>query len=256
MLDIQFGAAKVNKYASRESGDTVEIVERPTAPGGFTLILADGQGSGRNAKTLSQLVTTKCVSLIKEGVRDGVVARAVSDHLYAYRHGQVSATLNLLTVDFVTHSLVITRNNPEPTYLIRRPALAPETSEPVSAISEITVLDEEVTAIGIYPRTRPVIREVELEAGLTAIAFSDGISGAGARYEEKLDVLAALQNILNSPDPNFTAQSLADQLLELAINQDRRRPQDDMSVIVVTTHPLDVDDGVPLPRRLSLNVSY
>src|SRR5690349_3833696 len=185
MLDIQFAAAKVNKYASRESGDTVEVVERPTAPGGFTIVLADGQGSGRNAKTLSQLVTSRCVALLKEGVRDGVVARAVSDHLYAYRHGQVSATLNLISADFVTRSLVITRNNPEPVYLIRRKLLTQldllETSEQRQL--DITTLDEPSVPVGIYPRTRPVIREVELEAGLVVIAFSDGISGAGTRYD-------------------------------------------------------------------------
>ncbi len=253
MLDIQFAAAKVNKYASRESGDTVELVERPTAPGGFTLVLADGQGSGRNAKTLSQLVTSRCVALLKEGVRDGAVARAVSDHLYAYRHGQVSATLNLITADFTTRSLVITRNNPEPAYLIRRTVLTLETAPEVQL--EITSLDEPAVPIGIYPRTRPVVREIELEPGLIVVAFSDGISGAGLRYDAKLDVPLTLHNILCRPISRIEAQSLADEVLELAIVQDRRRPQDDMSVIVVTTANLEADDGEPVPRRLAANVS-
>ncbi len=42
-LKIDVAVAKTNKYASRESGDTVEIVERPG--GGISVILADGQGS-------------------------------------------------------------------------------------------------------------------------------------------------------------------------------------------------------------------
>lgn len=39
---------KVNKYATRESGDTVENIERPG--GGMTLVKADGQSSGRGVK--------------------------------------------------------------------------------------------------------------------------------------------------------------------------------------------------------------
>jgi serine phosphatase RsbU (regulator of sigma subunit) len=247
LLDIQFAAAKVNKYASRESGDTVELVERPTT--GFTIVLADGQGSGRNAKILSNLVTSRCVALLKEGVRDGAVARAVSDHLYAYRHGQVSATLNLISADFATRTLVITRNNPEPTYLCCR-----SENSGNFEIKE-TILDEPVVPIGIYPRTRPVVREFALEAGLIAVSFSDGISGAGGRYEEKLDLLNALRQILQRPVPQIEAQTLADELLAQAIAQDRQRPQDDMSIIVVTTSQLNTEDGTPLPRRMSVNAS-
>src|SRR5438876_728873 len=71
MLDIQIAVAKVNKYATRESGDTVEVVERPQ--GGFSVVLADGQGSGKASKAISHLVTAKVVSLIKDGARDGVL---------------------------------------------------------------------------------------------------------------------------------------------------------------------------------------
>src|SRR3954453_21768062 len=76
-LKIDVAVVKTNKYASRESGDTVEIVERPG--GGISVIMADGQGSGRAAKSLSLLVTAKVSTLFKEGVRDGGSARAATD---------------------------------------------------------------------------------------------------------------------------------------------------------------------------------
>ncbi len=254
MLDLQFGAAKVNKYASRESGDTVELVERPTSPGGFSLILADGQGSGRNAKTLSNLVTGKCAALLKEGVRDGVVARAANDYLFAYRHGQVSATLNIITADFTTRSLVITRNNPEPTFLIElKPSQAQENPE---REIEITPLSEISHPIGIYPRTRPVIKEYELKPGLVIVAFSDGISKAGEGYQEKIDLARELEKIICATRGNLAAQKIASKLLELAIGKDRGRPQDDMSVIVVTTAEFDAEDGIPLPRKLAVQVPF
>src|SRR5438309_816793 len=107
-MDVQLAVAKTNKYASRDSGDTVEVVERPH--GGFSVVLSDGQGSGKAAKSLSHLVTTKAVSMIKDGARDGAVARSVHDYLYAYRGGKVSATLTIVTVDLATHTLVLSRN--------------------------------------------------------------------------------------------------------------------------------------------------
>ncbi len=43
-LLVDVAVAKTEKYASRESGDTVEMVERPG--GGFTIVMIDGQGRG------------------------------------------------------------------------------------------------------------------------------------------------------------------------------------------------------------------
>ncbi|MBU1878217.1 MAG: serine/threonine-protein phosphatase, partial [Chloroflexi bacterium] len=68
-MEIQIAAAKTPKYAVRESGDTLEMIERPG--GGISLVLADGQGSGAGAKALSHLVARKAVSLLADGVRDG-----------------------------------------------------------------------------------------------------------------------------------------------------------------------------------------
>src|SRR5438552_11139986 len=150
MPDVQIAVAKTNKYATRESGDTVEVVERPH--GGFSVVLADGQGSGRSAKSLSNLVTTKAVSLIKDGVRDGVVARSVHDYLFAYRGGKVSATLVIMTVDLASRTLVLSRNSHCPIIVSR-----PGESGP-------TLIDAPSNPIGIYAQTKPIITELPLEA--------------------------------------------------------------------------------------------
>ena len=77
--EIDLAVAKINKYASAESGDTVELVERPH--GGISIVVADGQRSGRSAKAISNIVVRKAISLLAEGVRDGAVARATPDYL-------------------------------------------------------------------------------------------------------------------------------------------------------------------------------
>src|SRR5687768_542722 len=69
LMEVQIAVAKVGKWASRESGDTLEMVERPG--GGVSLVLVDGQDSGQGARAISNVVARKAISLLAEGVRDG-----------------------------------------------------------------------------------------------------------------------------------------------------------------------------------------
>jgi serine phosphatase RsbU (regulator of sigma subunit) len=214
-MEIYVGISKINKYAVSESGDTVEVVERPN--GGLSVVLADGQSSGRGAKTVSTLVVRKVIALLAEGVRDGAAARAASDYLYTERGGKVSSTLNILSVDHQTKTLVITRNNPAAVILARNEA--------------IQTLDEPSIPIGLYRGTRPIINEIPLEIGLTAMIFTDGLVHAGEKYGQSMDVPTNLQALLDEEDP--PAQSVADSILEHAIHLDRGRPVDDISVVVL-----------------------
>src|SRR5574340_1030628 len=114
-MEVQIAVAKVNKYAVSESGDTLEVVERPN--GGVSVVLSDGQTSGRGAKTVSQMVVRKVIALLAEGVREGAAARAASDLLYTERQGKVISTLNIASVDLHSGTLVLTRNNPSPMFI-------------------------------------------------------------------------------------------------------------------------------------------
>ncbi|MDB5080164.1 MAG: hypothetical protein JWP00_2088 [Chloroflexi bacterium] len=269
MYKIRFGVAKVNKYASKESGDTVEIVERPLDTnfnGGLTAILVDGQGSGRSAKQTSNFVASHCAALVKQGVRDGAVARAANDQLYFYKSGGVSATLNLISLEFATNTLILTRNNPLPVYLgrwesAREPELSAEapTGEAAKEGGELKPvvlnLEEDSVALGIYQQARPVVQQFELTPGMLVVVFSDGILHAGERYnpgEQLLDVAAFTRQKLEAG--TLDASQIADDLLELAIAADRRRPQDDMSVVVLTVGPAEAPAGTPSPRRMSVEI--
>ena len=232
MLELQVAVAKIGKYASPESGDTVEHIERPR--GGFSFVIADGQGSGRGAKTLSNLVTARAIAMLKDGARDGAVARAVHDYLYGYRHGQVSSTLNILSVDFSDRCILMSRNNPCPFYTI-----GPE---------GLTSFNEPSLPIGLYPNTKPVISRIDVVDRFCLIAFTDGILYAGSRYGQDIDLqnfLAAIR-VDDMPHP----QELAETILKRAMELDRGRPNDDMSVIVLGIIP--VDDDQPKIRRVQL----
>lgn len=228
-LEVQIAVAKINKYAVSESGDTVEIVERPH--GGLSVVVADGQRSGKSAKAISNMVVRKALSLLADGVRDGAVARATHDYLRTERGGRVSAELNIVSVDLVTNTLVISRNARCPT-LLRTGA-------------SWRWLDEPSEAVGIHRHTKPSITELALEPLTTLVVFTDGIAVAGSRRGGALD----LPTLLQEADPLSTnsADTLADAILGEALHLDDQRPQDDATVVVLKILPKSAPE---MTRRL------
>jgi serine phosphatase RsbU (regulator of sigma subunit) len=215
----------------RESGDTVEVTERPH--GGLSVVLADGQGSGRAAKTLSNLVAKKAINLLADGTRDGAAARAVHDFLFAYRHGQVSAELAIVSADLATRSIVVSRNSHCPALLAHDGSVRrwPEPSAP----------------IGLYPNTKPLIRELPIAEGALAVVYSDGIAEAGHRSGRQFDAEAAVRDLVAA---GASTQAVADSLLAGALAADEHRPADDMSVAVLAIRRTATTDGA---RRLVMH---
>jgi serine phosphatase RsbU (regulator of sigma subunit) len=198
-VELTVGAAKVSKWAVRESGDTLEVIERPH--GGLSLVLADGQGSGQA-------------------------------FLFHYRHGKVSATLNIVSADLQSRTLVVSRNNPCPAILV--------------SDGEVQVLDERSTAIGMHRRMKPIVVERPIAPGTCLVAFTDGLETAGHRYGQPFDILAEIRRLVAGDAPP-SALRLAEGLLTAAVARDQGRPNDDMSVVALTVLPHDRQD---LTRRM------
>jgi serine phosphatase RsbU (regulator of sigma subunit) len=233
-MEVQIAVAKINKYASSESGDTLEVTERPN--GGLSVVLADGQTSGRGAKAVSMLVVRKVISLLAEGVRDGAAARAASDALYTEKSGKVSCTLNIASIDLESNTLVLSRNNPSPIFICRE--------------DQIDCLDAESSPLGIRRDIRPIITEVEIQPGLTIVIYTDGLTHAGKRRGQPMDVCNAIQAMLDDQDPS--PQELADALLTHAVNLDESRPADDISVVVLKVTTKNGDDVRRMNVRLPI----
>jgi serine phosphatase RsbU (regulator of sigma subunit) len=234
-MEIKLAVAKINKYATSESGDSVEVVERPN--GGISVVMADGQSSGKGAKQISSLVVRKVISLLSEGVRDGAAARAASDYLFSERKGKVSATLNIVSIDLQTATMVITRNNPLPVF--------------IAANDEICAFDDECNPIGIYRDTRPLISEMPLEPRLTVVLFTDGLTHAGSRSGETLDVKTFLEAHIE--EEAAEPQVIADRLLSDAMQLDHGRPVDDISVVVIQVTSQNVDSVRRMTVELPLS---
>jgi serine phosphatase RsbU (regulator of sigma subunit) len=231
-MEVQIAVAKVNKYAISESGDTLEVVERPN--GGLSVVLADGQTSGRGAKAVSQMVVRRVIGLLAEGVRDGAAARAASDALFTEKQGKVISTLNIASVDLHSGTIVLTRNNPAPLFICRG--------------EQMVIIDEESIPLGTSRNVRPLITEIAIEPGLIIVIATDGLTHAGERRGRPMDIGATIGSVLEDQDPG--PQTLADSLLAEAVSLDEARPADDISVVVLKV-TARVGDNV---RRMSVRL--
>lgn len=233
-MEVQIAVAKTNKYAVTESGDTLEVVERPN--GGLSVVLADGQTSGRGAKAVSLMVVRKVISLLAEGVRDGAAARAASDLLYTEKGGKVTSTLNIVSVDLETGTVVLTRNNPAPFFIAHN--------------DSVDCIGVSSSPIGVSHSVRPAVTEVPLEPGLTIVVYTDGLVHAGERVGQPMDVCTSLKAMLEEQDPS--PQEIADALLGEAVRLDDNRPCDDISVVVLKVLARSGDDVRRMTVRLPI----
>lgn len=220
-MHLSVAVAKVNKWAVRQGGDTVEMLERPD--GGLSVVLVDGQRSGPAAKAISVWVTRKVVAELAEGVRDGAAARAANDALYTLRHGQVSATLAILTIDLATSDLVVTRCGGPPVFIY-------------TLEGGWQQLRGDAPTLGFYLHARPDVETLPLQSGLLVCAFTDGLLDAGRRARRQLDIPAAMAELWQ---PGSSAQVLVDGLLVRAMELDDNRPTDDTSIAALYVRPGD-----------------
>jgi serine phosphatase RsbU (regulator of sigma subunit) len=223
-VELQVAVAKVSKYAVRESGDTLEMIERPH--GGLSFVLVDGMHTGRGAKAISNQVARKVISLLAEGVRDGAAARAAHDYLYTQNDGKVSAELHIVSIDLVSKTIVLSRNS-------HCPAI-------IGDAHGVQLFDQPSEAIGVHRRMKPVIVELPLENYATIVVFTDGVMDAGIRYGQTFDVIAFVEKELR--EPNVSAQELADAILLRATELDHGRAGDDTSVLVLRVAPRTSDN--------------
>lgn len=231
-MEIDIAVAKVDRYGSSSGGETLEVIERPN--GGVSVVLSKGILDQKNNKQVSNLVVRHVLHLISEGVRDGAAARAAADTLYTEMHGEARASLNILSADLQTCTIVLTCNNPTPMYIIRN--------------GKIDTFTNESTLIGSGSDIKPFISEIPLEANLFIILFTSGYFKAGQGTGRELDIPLMISSTIEDIEPS--SQQLSDALLTQALNIEQNQASDDMCVVVMRVLAKSLD-GI---RRLSVSM--
>jgi hypothetical protein len=84
--------------------------------------------------------------------------------------------------------------------------------------------------MGTSDGLRSVQRSISLDANIWAVAITDGVARAGSRTGIAVDIGAAVQGYVEGA---ADAQCVAERILDAAVQRDRGRPVDDMSVVVL-----------------------
>ena len=232
-MEIKIAVAKVDKHRSGDSGDTVETIERPN--GGISVVLADGRINDRNDKAISTMVSHKVLYEISQGIRDSAAIRHTSNNIFEEHDGSVQANLNLISVDQQTNTIIVSRNNPIPVFLV--------TEEVVDCLSSDSL------PIGGELDIRPTIVELPINPDMAVIVLSDGAYHAGSKDFPIADISTGIEALFEEQEP--TAQEVADYLLNRAIRLDEGRPKDDMSIIVLQLSPQSTDKI----RRMNISIT-
>jgi len=214
-MQINLAVAKIDKFGSGKSGDTVETIERPN--GGMSVVLADGEINKNNSKAISTMVSHRIIDHIGNGIRDGAALRGTSNSIFSEHEGHVIAKVNVLSVDLQTNTILISRNHDTPVFLIEN--------------GEIDCLSGESEPIGSQLGIIPSIVELGIHPGLAVIVFSDGVYHAGSETDHKPDICTTIEAFIEEQEP--PAQEIAEFLLNQAIGLDNGRPKDDMTVLVL-----------------------
>lgn len=231
-MDIKIAIAKIDKHGFSNCGDTVEITERPN--GGITVVMADGMIDHHGDKSMSTMVCHRVIDHISSGMRDGASIRAAASQIYSEHKGRVQANLWVISADLQTGTIIISRNNSLPVFLI---------SDDV-----VDCLSSESEPIGKNTDVSPTIIELSIKPEMTLVAFSDGVYSAGAHNQQTMDICTTIGAFMEEQEP--TAREIAEFLLQRAIRLDNGQPLDAMSIIVLQTSSRPSDNI----RRMSISL--
>lgn len=222
-MEIKIAIEKIDKDIAGLTGDTVEVIERPN--GGISIVLADGQIDHRSSKMVSSIVTNRVLGSISKGLRDGASIRAAAQSIYAEFQGKVQANLNIISVDLQTNTIIVSRNNPIPAFVIHE--------------ERVDCLSGDIEPIGAHQEVNPSIIELPIRSEMSVVVFSDGVYNAGSQTKMVMDICGTIEAFIEEQEP--TEKEIAEFLLSRAIRLDNGQPADDMSIIVlqVTSRPSD-----------------
>lgn len=207
VYDAAFGVASATKEGETACGDTTSVLRIDER--NFLCALADGMGSGGEARSLSDAALNLVESLFRAGMAGETVLLTVN-RLLSFRKGEGFACLDVATVNLDTGRADIVKAGSPLAFLITR--------------SKVETLESDSLPLGILEGVHPTTLTRTLSDGDVLVFLSDGISSAFGSGTDVAQFLS--QKIAANP------QALADSLLAEALARSGRA-QDDMTVLAV-----------------------
>ncbi len=216
---IEIGVAKNSRYDSIDSNETTEIIERPS--GGQSIVYCSGKRNSAKSKTISSMIVNRILEKTAESFRDSTAIKSVSDQIFRDYSGDSSGDLCMLSADFESETIVVSRCTRFPVYYYRR--------------GNLNAWNTPAEPIGSSKGLHPSITEIPIEPGTVIVMLSEGILNAGQSTGEDGEIVDLILNIAEESS-EFTADKMADFFLKQAIRSDMNKPHDDMTALVLKVY--------------------
>lgn len=207
-LDAAFGVATRHKRDKAGNGDTHSVIRVNEKR--FLAALSDGMGSGTSAEKISQAAISLLESFYRAGMPQDVILNTVNK-LLAFQREERFVCMDVASVDLETGKAEIVKIASPLSFIFSR--------------DNIRVLEGESLPLGMLEEIRPTTFSLQLLPNDLLIFLSDGVTDAFASSADLLDFLKKLTPL--------NPQTLAETILNAALNRTDGRAEDDMTVLAV-----------------------
>lgn len=206
-LDFVFGKASKNKSGNIVCGDSKTVIK--VDEGKYLIAVGDGMGSGTDANKTSSLAISLIENFYKAGFSHDIIINSVNKLLNNVLEESYS-TLDLCALDFYAGNADFIKLG-APYSLIKRN-------------NKIIELQKSGLPIGAVDSVSPVVTKELILCDDLIVLISDGVS-------DLFDIEKLKEFILNTTKTN--PQSLAEEILNIALQKVDGFANDDMTIIVL-----------------------
>lgn len=209
--DAVFGIAKATKDGSIKSGDTHSMTK--ITPDKFLVALSDGMGSGVDAENVSSTSLSLIESFYKAGLNENLILDTVNKLLTINTEDYYTA-LDICVIDLKTCCADFIKYGAPYGFIVNE--------------NGIKIVEGTSLPLGIIDGLKPSIASTALNDGDMIVLLTDGISDAFNNSGAIIDFLRTL--------PAKNPQTLADEILNQAIQLNEGKAKDDMTALAVRVY--------------------
>ncbi len=207
-FDAVFGIAKATKDGSEISGDTHSVIRINDEK--FLVALSDGMGSGRNAENVSSVSLSLIESFYKAGMNSDLILTTVNK-LLAVNTDDSFTALDVAVIDLKKCGADFIKYGSPYGFIINE--------------GRVRIVEGNTLPLGIVNDLKPSVCKTDLNDGDMVLLVTDGVSDAFGSSGDMVDFIRIV--------PALNPQSLAEQVLNKAIELDGGGRKDDMTVLAV-----------------------
>ncbi len=203
-----FGIAKAVKDGSTKSGDTYAMAKISSDK--VLLALSDGMGSGLDAENVSSTSLSLIESFYKAGLNDQLILDTVNQ-LLSINTEDFFTALDISVIDLKKCSADFIKYGAPYGFIVNE--------------NGIRIVEGSSLPLGIIDGLKPSIATTQLNDGDMVVLLTDGISDAFNNSGAIIDFLRSL--------PAKNPQTLAEQILNKAVELNQNQVKDDMTALAV-----------------------